>query len=231
MSTRQRATPIAATLLLALAACSLVIAACGGDVNVEPTGGESPTTAGPGGSGGAGGAGGAGGDDGQIPLACRSNSGADTTLGVIFHLENGGDTPVYLRNDCERGLLRIDACPDGEPRTLSLFASCSAECSADPYPGCTQCEPCAPTAAEIGPQTEHAVTWKGTYFTFGADAENCTCHNTLQAPAARYLLRVPVYATAADAEQDVAPRWVSGDFELPQVGGSITLSLTPRATP
>ncbi|WP_050434304.1 hypothetical protein [Chondromyces crocatus] len=202
---------------LALSTTLFAVTACGAAVE---TGGVV------GGSGGAGGAGGAGGQGGEVPPACRIEAEGPYGSGVTFSFDNAGDTPVYLSKSCELQY-EISACADGYTKPLFVHATCTQECASGSPQGCRACAPCSQSAEMIAPHKEVRVAWSGKHFTFGNDATGCSCHNTIAAPSARYRLRVPVHASAADAEANVSPRWVSVDFELRMTAAVILVPLAP----
>ncbi|AKT42732.1 hypothetical protein [Chondromyces crocatus] len=205
------------TLLLLATACDGSVDVDGQGGGLTGSGGNGPSTTGVGGSGGQG---------GQLPPECLGDTGGDPTLGVTFTLTNPGDTPLYLREECH---LRYDilGCADGYTQRLPVHPPCAIACSAEPSQDCISCIPCLMAAEELPPRGQLTRVWKGQLHRTDTNAAGCFCVDTSTAPAARYRLRVPVYATAADAEEDVSPRWVSVDFELPTLDGPIAIPLTP----
>ncbi|AKT42721.1 hypothetical protein [Chondromyces crocatus] len=211
-SPRRRNPLFLASLALAALPISLLAAAgCGSSVNPGDGDGEG---------------GGAGGPGEEIPPECRVEAEPGLTYGVTFNFENGGDSPVYLWEDCNLRY-EISACADGYSEPLAVHASCSLECTNAPSQGCIACAPCLQSAEVVQPQETVPVGWSGKHFRFGTSSAGCSCHDTFTAPAARYRLRIPVFASAEDAEANVSPRWVSVDFELGTRNVVVPVPLAP----
>ena len=92
---------------------------------------------------------------------------------------------------------------------------------------CIACDACPETALEVTQETWQGDTWGGSTYTFGQNAAGCTCHNTFSAPAGKYRISIPVFATAADATNNTSASIVAYDFDLPFPGDSVTVPITP----
>lgn len=205
----------AAAMLIAAAACSGSVETGGGSAG---NGGS-----GPGGSG----SGGSGGQGGQVPLACQVQTMEAAPYKVVFQFENPGNSNLYLREDCHLNF-DILACADGYASAISRYGDCTVDCSAPPG-GCIACGACFEQAITVAPAGMSTGEWLGYTYTFSTQPDGCSCHNQYIAPAAKYRIRVPVFASEMDAQSFTPMFSVEKDFDLPAPGGIVNVVLAPPA--
>ena len=214
-STRRRTKRSILFVLTALAA-----AACGGSTAGDDGGGG-----GSGGSSGSGATGGSGGSGGDVllPPECVVKTAQPSPHAVTFRFTNTGSDRVFVLQECT---LRysIQSCADGYSDDLTLNAFCTLGCD-DPNVGCIACGACAYFGEPIdsGQSLEHI--WQGLTYTFGQTPDGCQCSNSHDAPAGKYRVTIPVYASDGDAQSGTVLRTVTADFDLPAEGGVVTVDL------
>jgi hypothetical protein len=142
---------------------------------------------------------------------------------VTFQLHNPTTDTLFIRQECFVDFT-ITSCADDYDEELELWAWCSVDC-ADPAGGCISCEMCLDEGIPIVPGGSFDVSWPGLTYTFGTNADGCTCHDDHAEPAGLHQIRVPVFRTAEDAELDVAAYEVSLDFPLPAPLGVVQVPL------
>ena len=190
------------------------------------TGCENTVVGNTGGNGGSGGSGGAGGDGGAtvttsstLPSECAVETSEQGPYAVTFRFTTTGDVPVYLREDCVVNYT-VTSCGDGYQEGLALTGQCTVDCSEDNQ--CIDCGACLLQALTVsaGAAVEHP--WAGKTYTFEENNVGCTCHEEHVAPAGKYRITVPVFASEADAVDNNSPAGqVSVDFVLPAPGGVV----------
>jgi hypothetical protein len=223
-----------------LVAASAALAACGGNVVAS---GATTTSSGGGGAGGGAttttttttttsttitttttGGGGAG---GGLPAECSAPSNGPGPYAVTFQFTNPdpNGAPVYLRRECD---LQFDvtACADGYSAPVGRSGSCSVDC-ADPSGGCIACGACMVDGVGVLGDAPSQASWDGSTYTFGQNAEGCPCHTAHAAPAQKYRLRVPVFATQDAAVTNQVGWTVTTDFTLPAPNGVVVVDLRP----
>ena len=161
--------------------------------------------------------------DSGVPPACAVESSAPPPYRTIFQLINTGSEDIWLLEEC-RLRFTVSACASGyEP--VALWADCTLDCG-DPTSGCIACGPCMQNAIRVAPSEAYEVTWDGITYTFSTTAEGCTCSTGHPAPAARYRVSVPVFASPDAALASVPARTVDFDFDLPVAfDGVVTVPL------
>lgn len=194
----------------------VLAAACGGTIE---TGGGS------GGNGGTGGAG-TGGAGGEIPAECKVPTDQAGPFKVVFQFQNPGMTSLYLREDCHLNF-DIFACADGYTSALSRYGDCTVDCS-DPPGSCIACGACFEQAITVAPGAMTSGEWLGYTYTFSTQPDGCSCHNQHIAPAAKYRIHVPVFASEMDAQTNTPAFSIDADFELP-AQGPVNVVLAPPA--
>lgn len=189
--------------------------ACGGNTDGDSSSGGGSGGAGTGGSGGAGGSGG-------LPPQCFAPSSSPGPYAVTFRFQS--TVEAYLYRGCQLRMT-VTSCADGYTDSLSLSADCTGPCGPG-APGCVMCGACMQDAPLIGPGEEFEQSWAGNTFTFGTE-NGCSCHEMHAAPAGKYRVSVPVYASETDALEGNPSREVSVDFTLPAPGGLVDVNLDP----
>lgn len=203
-----------------MGACAAVVAltaaACGSSVESGTGGGGT--------GGGATGSGGAGGAGGQLPAECVVETAEPAPHAVTFHFINPGPDPLYLWQDCTLGY-EILSCADGYTDPLARIGACTNDCNAAPGGGCIVCGPCPSSALEVPAGGQQTDDWSGHHYTFGTDAEGCSCHVQHDARSGRYRVKVRVFTST---DEDAPPPYeVTVDFELPAPGGVVDVPLAP----
>jgi hypothetical protein len=197
----------------AMASGLVLVAACGSSVNEN-------------GSGGAGGAGGgtagSGGEGGAIPPQCVVETSESGPHEVTFQFENSGAFPAFLRRDCALEY-SITSCADGYSAPVTTRAFCSQAC--DGGDGCILCGPCPLDSVPVDIGAQATDTWAGMRYTFGMTPDGCSCHEEHVAPAARYQIRVPVYASDMAAQAGTPSYDVTMNFELPAPNGVVVVPI------
>ncbi|MCC6553749.1 MAG: hypothetical protein IT372_12115 [Polyangiaceae bacterium] len=180
----------------------VMAAACGGSVTY-------------GGDGGAGGA---------LPPQCVVEAPEPGPHAVTFQLENSGALPVFLQEDCHLRY-EVTSCADGYAAPVARYGDCTIDCSEGLSGGCIACEACPFWAVSVGAGGNKTDPWSGRYYTFGETASGCTCHTEHTAPAGRYRVVVPVYASETAAMEGTPSYEVSVDFELPAPDGVVRVPI------
>lgn len=176
------------------------------------------STVGGSGSGGEGGSGGSA-TTSTLPAECAVQTEESAPHSLTFRFKGTGPTAVFLREDCQLRYT-VTSCGDGYQEGLVLTGQCTIDCSQQNE--CIQCGACLQEGIPIGPGgfAEHA--WAGKTYTFDENNVGCTCHMEHVAPAGKYRITVPLYATEEDALAGGTPAGeVSTDFELPTPGGVV----------
>ncbi len=196
----------------------LIVAACGGKAIVDPGAGGSggATTSSPSSSG-----------TGLAPPAeCAVQTNEIAPFEVSFQLTNNSSSTVYVRQECVLSY-SVSACADGYTPSLSIWPDCTVNCEEDPN-GCIDCGACPLTGHPITPGSHLSTEWMGKTYTFQQTSMGCQCHNEQYATAGKYRVRVPVYATEAEAMSNGPPaKNVDVDFTLPAPGGVVEVVLAP----
>lgn len=218
------------TLALIVAAAA---AACNPQTVVDPA---ATTTGGQGGSGtGGGGTGGANTTTTTttstttstttttVPEACAVASPDPAPYAVTFRVTNPSGVPAFVRQECH---VRFDvmACADGYSAPLGLYGDCTLDCN-QPGPGCIACGACMMEGRAVTPDQPVDASWSGQSYTFGMTPDGCQCSTAHPMPAAKYRVRLPVYASKQDAEADQLGWEVSVDFQLPAPGGIVEIPI------
>jgi hypothetical protein len=144
---------------------------------------------------------------------------------VSLHLTNATSAWLYLRQTC---VLELDvrACADDYNASLAIHPGCSVDCIEEPDV-CIDCGACPEQGVAIGPGESTTTDWAGLTYVFAQNTAGCDCHYVSAAPASRYLIRVPVYASEEAAAYGSAPDGISElEFELPTAGGAVVVPLS-----
>jgi len=213
-------------ILLASMVTAALAAGCG-DVVVDPTGGS-------GGDGG-GQATGRGGSattssttTTSVPDECAVPADEPGPYAVTIRFQNPADSPVgapvFLRRDCQLNY-EVSGCADGFTEPLVLSGLCTSDCANANE--CIQCGACLEEGVEIQPGESVEVPWAGTFFTFGENAVGCTCHVEHVAPAQKYRIEVPVFASEDAALANMPDYQSTTVFDLPASSGVVEVKLYP----
>lgn len=148
---------------------------------------------------------------GGLPDECAVPSNEPGPYTVTFHFVNVMPSPLFLREDC---LLTwsLYSCADGYNNAVSHAADCTMSCT-EPH-GCVECGACLENAIAVDAGAPHDATWTGITYTFGQNLDGCTCYNDSVAPAGKYQIRVPVYASEQDAIANNVAYEVTQAFDL-----------------
>ncbi|MCB9590886.1 MAG: hypothetical protein H6718_36110 [Polyangiaceae bacterium] len=176
-----------------------------------------------GGSGAVGGSGASGGAGG-MPNECRVETMRQGPYPVTFVFTNSDPGyPVYIQQDCSLNY-SLSSCSDGYVNALSRSGDCTASC--DNYQGCIACGACPWSRLEVTSNDSLEDTWAGNVYTFSNAPDGCTCHDVHSAPAGKYRISVPLYATP-DPNTDDGPVYiVTQDFELPATNDVVFVDVT-----
>lgn len=204
-------------LLLGTLAC--LVGSCGGKAFLDPdgstgSGGATSTTTGTTATGGTG---------SVVPPHCEVPTSAPPPHAVSFQLYNPTAQTLFIREECWIAFA-ITSCADDYAQELELWPGCSMDC-ADPAGGCVSCEMCWETGIPIEPGQSFDVFWPGHTYSFGTNADGCTCHDEHDEPAGLHRIRVPVYLSAEAAEIDAPDYDVTVEFALPTPQGQVRVSL------
>ena len=179
-----------------------------------------------GGSGGGGGEGGSGGSGttSTLPAECAVETEESAPYSVTFQFKGAGATTVYMREECTLRY-RVTSCGDGYQEGLVLTGQCTVDCAEKNQ--CIQCGACLEQAVAIAPGGTQEHAWAGKTYTFSENNVGCMCHVEHTAPAGKYRITVPVWATEQEAEEGGSPAGeVSVDFDLPAPGGVVEVPVT-----
>lgn len=214
-----------ASVTPACLAALMLAAGCGGTV-VEGSGG-SGNSAGSAGSSGDAGAGAGGSTTTStsttvVPPECAVEGAGAGPYPVAFHFTNPGADVLYLHQDC---LLQysITACDSGYGEGLSLSGACTVDCSE--MNDCIQCGPCPDMGVQVVNGSPLEDGWSGHTYTFSQTSSGCSCHVEHVAPAQKYRITVPVFASEQDATMGKVLFEASVDFSLPTPGGIVDVPL------
>ena len=194
-----------------LGAAAIAAAACGTTV-IDGTGGQ-------------GGSGASGGSGGSVPDQCAVTTSLSPPFATTFRFANTGPAPVFLHQGC---YLEFDvtSCASGYAGSLALHADCTIDCN-DPLGGCIACGACWDGATTLDAGTTYDDTWAGSTYTFGTNGDGCSCHVGSLAPAGKYRVVVPVWDADPSIDWPPPSRTVTVDFDLPAVGGVVTIPVAP----
>lgn len=164
------------------------------------------------------------GRDAGVPPACAVDALPPPPYFTNFRFVNESSEAVWLLEDCQLRFT-VSACASGyEP--ISLYAGCTVDCVDDTTGGCIACGPCMVRAIPLAPGEAFELTWDGRAFTFDTTASGCACHRENAAPAGRYRVSIPVYASEEAAFAGMHVRTVEVDFALPGgLDGLVTVPL------
>jgi hypothetical protein len=138
---------------------------------------------------------------------------------VTFQFKGAGSTALFLREECQLKYT-VTSCAGGYQEALVLTGQCTVDCSEKNQ--CIQCGACLEAAVPINPGGTFEQPWTGKTYTFDQNNVGCECHVEHLAPAGKYRVTVPVYATEQAAAENGAPAGeVSVDFDLPAPGGVV----------
>lgn len=191
-----------------LSVWAVVLAAgCGGTVN---------------GSGGGGGEGGSG-TTSTLPAECVVETEETAPHKVTFQFTGTGTTTVYMREECTFEY-KVTSCGDGYQEGLALTGQCTIDCAEKNQ--CLECGACLEQPVAVNPESTLLHAWAGHTYTFDENNVGCRCHVKHVAPAGKYRITVPVWATEEEAAANGPPAAeVSVDFDLPAPGGVVEVPL------
>lgn len=219
----------------------VLVAACGGSTDADGSGGSggngasggsggSGATGGVGGSSGAGG-GGATGGTGGMPAECSVPASSAAPYEVMFRFTNTSAMPLFVLGECH---VRYDvtSCADGYQQPLSLWGDCTIDCASPEARngGCIACGACMHQGIEVTPNAPHESSWAGNTFTFDTTNNGCSCHHTTAAPAGKYQISVPVYASDEAAQAGEALYEIKVPFTLPAPGGVVEVPIAAQGS-
>lgn len=201
---------------------ALFAVGCNGNTVVESTGG--------GGSGGGGNGGGGTTTTSTtstttVPPECAVATDESGPYKVTFQFKVTDDQQHFLRKDCSLNY-SISSCADGYSDGLSLSGACTIDC-AEADNGCIQCGACPLDGIPVVLGAPIADGWSGNTFTFSETATGCMCHEGHVAPAGKYRITVPVYASAEAATSGEKSFDAIVDFELPAPNDTVDVVLAP----
>ena len=212
---------------VSLASFALCAAGCGGTIT-QGTGGSG----GDGGSGASGGTGGTGGTTTTtitttptLPPECAIVTNLPAPHAVQIDFTNTTPNAYFLREDCYLNF-SIQSCADGYTEALSLSGACTTDCS-ESNAGCIDCGACPELGVAVAPGDTIEGAWSGLTFTFEQTSNGCSCHEEHHAPAGKYRVKVPVFASEEDALMNKVAFEVVQDFELPAPEGTLLVQLVP----
>ncbi|MCA9595402.1 MAG: hypothetical protein KC776_18935 [Myxococcales bacterium] len=224
----------------ALAALFLLVACGGSTQNDSASGGGSAgngATGGTGalggsggstgGSGGAtGGSGGVAGDGGSggLPDACSAPSPGPGPYETTFLFTNDTSEQLFLRAYCTLEM-SVSSCAKAYADDIAMNAGCTVDCANNDPGGCIACGACPMFGEQVTPAKPYQQVWQGMKYTFDQNAEGCQCHDSIAAPAGKYRVTVPVYASEDDAMFGKPLREVTVDFSLPAPGNVVEVPL------
>ncbi len=197
-------------LSLAWIATAALALGCGGTVTGSEGGGGGTATGGSGGTTTT--------TTHVVPPACAVVTDQSAPYQVFFQFTSTSTTPLYLREDCHTNFT-ITSCEDAYSAPVEIHADCTVDCSQ--ANDCIECGACLEGANPVSQGAPHEVKWAGDTYTFGQNNVGCTCHNASVAPAGKYRITVPVFATEADATANTNPVPHTVDFDLPAPNGIV----------
>ncbi len=214
---------------------ALCLGACGGstdgdDGSAGGSGGSggSAASGGTGGSGGSGASSGSGGGSvggsGGMPAECAVPSSAPGPYAVKFRFTNSSPSPLYVLGECHLRY-EVKSCADDYQKPLSLWGDCTIDCMSPDARngGCIACGACMYQGLEVTNGAPVESEWSGNTFQFSQTPSGCSCHDKIVAPAGKYRIEVPVYASD---EQNGSPIYtVPLGFELPAPNGVVEVPL------
>lgn len=195
----------------------LVLFACGGSTDGDPP------VDGVGGAGGTGGTAGSGGGGGT-PSECEVASSGPGPHEVSFRFTNASAKPLFVLDECHTRY-SITSCADGYQEPLAIWADCMQDCKLAGPGGCIACGACMWQGTEVTPSAPHQSTWSGKTFSFSQTGSGCQCYDAFAAPAGRYRIKVPVYASDEGAQNGDLLYEVEVPFTLPAPGGLVEVPL------
>ena len=207
---------------LTLLAAAALATACNASTLVDSS------THGAGGSGGGGAGGGATTSTSStatstVPEACRVQTEAAAPYAFTFRMTNATGTPAFVFDMC--GIeLTVTACADGYAAPLPVTEPCSyVRCAEGRDAGCPgTCGACDSGGRVVTADAPVERAMPGV--TYSTGNAYCACTDVVPLPAAKYRVRVPVWASKEDAESHKVPGWeASVDFELPAPGGVVEI--------
>jgi len=203
-------------------ACGLALSlAAGCDSSVAIVGGGGSGSGG-GGQGGFTGSSSTSGAAGGLPAECQVETTQPAPYEVVFQLQNPSAEALFVRRDCTIRLT-VTACADGYNEPLALWSGLAADCH-DPEGGCVMSEPCGIEALPVTAGAPVEEPWHGRTYTYDTNADDCPCYYEHTAPAAKYLITVPVYGSE-DVEDSEPLYEAAVFFELPAPGGVVAVPL------
>lgn len=218
----------------------LPLAACGGDLESNPTASASTAGSRAAAAGGAtagspsspGGGATTGGNTSvyaTMPSECAPGTNPSSTNDsqpstVEFILTNTTTEYRYVATEEDCGIdLEVFSCADGYQTDL-IYPICSVSCGGA-FGGCITCTSCAPGAQELAPTSTWTDTWHGTYATYESLSPGCDCVRSWHAPAGKYRAVFKVFNTNPAADPSSTPTTIAVDFDYPDDDGSVIVEL------
>ena len=160
-----------------------------------------------------------------MPPGCEVPTAQPPPYATTFKFVNDGAQTVYLRETCYLDMT-VTACADGYQSPVSLTGDCTVDCIKEPDT-CIACGACPEMGKAVDPKNSTSREWHGKNYTFGTNDVECQCHYEHLAPAAKYRVSIPVFATEMDAMYNSGPPLFTAEvsFELPAPGGVVEIPI------
>jgi hypothetical protein len=167
-----------------------------------------------------------------MPGECAVPADGPGPWEVTFRFTNTSATPLYVLGECHVRY-EVTSCADGYQDPLAMWADCTIDCSSPGAGagGCIACGACMYQGIEVTPGAPHESPWSGNTYDFATTSSGCSCYNASSAPAGKYKISVPVYASDADAQQGTVLYTIEIPFTLPAPGGVVEVPLAAQADP
>lgn len=160
-----------------------------------------------------------------VPATCQVQTQAAAPYPVTFRLRNVSKRVFFRYLGCTSEL-EIASCASSYSDQLASRVFCPCDCLTN---SCPTCGACYDDGLELAPGAMLDETWTGLVPVTSTSAGR-SCQTWKAAPAGRYRVRLPLYASVAEAKVHAPTAVVvTADFELPALtaGGVINMDVNP----
>jgi hypothetical protein len=148
----------------------------------------------------------------SVPAMCQVPTSAAAPYSVKFRFRNRASVPVFRYLGCTSEV-EISSCATSYADQLANRDSCPCYCASS---GCPVCGQCYDEGTPLAPNAIFEEAWDGLVGVRTTGANGHACNARQAVAAGRYRVRLPIYASAADAKAHAPTVSVAtADFELP----------------
>ena len=161
----------------------------------------------------------------SVPLMCQVPTSVAAPFSVTFRFKNRSSRPLFRYRGCTSEV-EIASCASSYSDQLANRDPCPCDCMSA---NCPACGACYHEGTPLAPEAVFEQLWDGRVEVMSTRVDGLPCNDRKAVPAGRYRVRLPIYATAADAKAHTPTVLVAtADFELPSpTGGVVEIDISP----